>query len=103
VIEESVQHGWELVPFAPKGKVTALLAIKGSEIHVEIRERSMFRNTVTVFLEDLRKRFGFLTTRCAAGDSRSRRFITKIGFAPTWSDGEFEYFILNGPAFSKEQ
>jgi hypothetical protein len=99
LIEDAALLGWGIHISACEGCVAAL---NGTEIHVEFKRTGVItRRKVREFLGPLIDQSGFLTTRCEAGDSRSRRFIEKIGFQFTWADDRFEYFLLDRLPFSK--
>lgn len=101
LVEQLIARGWTRVVSRCGGCVGAVL---GSEIHVEfIRTGVVKRDAVREFLEPLLEPWGFLTTRCFKGDRRTRRFLEKLSFKSTWSDDEFEYFILTALPFSKEK
>lgn len=101
MIEQALALGWESAVSKCGG---CRAALKGSEIHVEFtRPGVIARGRVREFLEPLMARQGFLTTRVPAGDKVHARFVTKLGFKPTWSDAEFNYFILTELPFSRKE
>lgn len=103
MIERAAAAGWDLVPYRYRGEQAGLAAVKGSEIHFELtRPASIFRHAAREFLGELLKREGFLTTRCEPRDTRARRFIERLGFKATWSDGNYDYFMLTELPFGKE-
>lgn len=81
-----------------------IAALKGTEIHVHFtRPGVITRRVVREFLGPLLDELGFLTTRCVVGDASTIRFLTKLGFEPTWSDGHYEFFMLTRLPFRKEK
>lgn len=101
MIEQALALGWELAVSKCGG---CRAALKGTEIHVEFTRAGVIsRGRVREFLEPLLARHGYLTTRVPAGDKVYTRFVTKLGFEPTWSDDEFDYFMLTGLPFSRKE
>jgi len=80
-----------------------IAALKGTEIHVHFTRKGVItRRVVQNFLGPLLDELGYLTTRCNTGDAVTKRFLTKLGFEPTWSDGQYEFFMLARLPFRKE-
>lgn len=100
-VGQLIAAGWTRVVSRCGGCVAAL---SGSEIHVEFNRTGVIkREAVREFLAPLLEPWGFLTTRCFKGDSRTSRFLARLNFKHTWSDDEFDYFILTALPFSKEK
>lgn len=99
MIDELVARGWEKHVSRCGGCVAALL---GTEIHVMFARTGVVRRQATrEFLAPLFDRLGFLTTRTPVGDQRHGRFVRRLGFKHTWSDKDYDYFILTALPFSK--
>ena len=97
-------NGWTAIPYVYGGRRCGTAWLLGAEVHFELeRPASIFRHAAREFLKALMTREGFLTTRCSVGDARSRRFVTKLGFEPTWSDDTYHYFMLTELPFGKEK
>lgn len=91
--------GWEAVPLVLDGQLAACAIVRGPEIHFACHAAHRRRFTarrVRAFLAPLIARHGYLTTRVRAGRAAPARFVARIGFAPTWSDGTFDYYLLAG-------
>ena len=99
-IDDAVAAGWELAVSKCGG---CRAALRGTEIHVEFTRPGVInRGRVREFLGPLLERQGYLTTRVPGGDSRAR-FVTRLGFRPTWSDDEFSYYMLTELPFSRSK
>lgn len=97
--------GWDLVPYERSGRVVALAALAGPEIHFAIapewRGRTIFRGATRAFLAPLVARRGYLTTRALAGEGH-KRFLTRLGFRHTGTREGVEHYMLSGLPFGKE-
>ena len=95
--DTSLLLDWEVVPGYVDGQHAATAIVKGSEIHFglvpEFRRR-VTRGRVREFLRPLLERRGFLTTRVLLASRDKQRFVERVGFRPTWSDGAFQYYLL---------
>ena len=100
-VEQLFARGWTKVVSRCGGCTAAIL---GSEIHVEFNRTGVIRRGATrEFLDPLLQTWGYLTSRSFKGDRRTRRFLERLSFKHTWSDDEFDYFILTALPFSKER
>jgi len=97
--------GWEMVPLIVGGEHVATTAIKGTEVHFALepgcRPRASWRGAARAHTARLLERRGYLTTRVAHQRAQQRRFVLRLGFRPTWSDADFDYFLLSELPFSK--
>lgn len=94
-----VPDDWELIPAFIDGKHAASVMIKGTEVHFgfvpEFRHTAALRRSVSNDLfRPLLARWGFLTTRVELGSRGKQRFVERVGFAPTWVDEQFQYYLL---------
>lgn len=101
---ESALNGWELSPLMDGEKMTGVLIVKGYELHFcptpEFRiNRAAIREALAAPFD----RHGFLTTRVLLDDKDNQRFNKLFGFAPTWADDKFQYFILTELPFGERQ
>jgi hypothetical protein len=96
-LEPKDLEGWEPVPLMLAGKHAGTLLVKGMEVHFAIIERpaGSVRKAVREMLEPVLDRFGMLTTRVPRTMSKAKKFVRRLGFKPTWNDGEFEYYLLS--------
>jgi hypothetical protein len=95
---------WELHPYKDGDSLVAVGMTKGSEFHLLSTPLFKFKRTwVRNNLRPLLARCGFLTTRVAHGDTANQRFNKLFGFAPTWADTHFQYFILTELPFGERQ
>ncbi len=97
-------HGWEFVPYPAEGEPQAVAALRGTEIHFAVhpdwRRRLLARDRIREFLFPLMDKRGYLTTRRLT--SHSDDFITRLGFAHTWDEGEIAHYMLTRLPFDKE-
>lgn len=104
----SAEHlrGWSTHGVWRNGELAGIAIVNGTEIHFAsapeqrgvLFQRARARN----FLKPLLSRRGYLTTTVRQGDRVSKRFIERLGFAPTWGDGLFDHYMLCELPFSKE-
>ncbi len=89
-------EGWEPVPLMIAGRHAGTLIVKGMEVHFALidRPKGSVRKAVREMLAPVFDRFGMLTTRVPRTMSKSKRFVRRLGFKPTWNDSEFEYYLL---------
>lgn len=97
---------WTLFPIMVEGRHVGTLACKGTEVHVALiegwRPRGSYRGLIRYMLAPLFAVLGFLTTKLRLGDhAKQERFITRLGFRKTWSDGDFQYYLLAAMPFEK--
>ena len=107
--QQAIEHlrGWHVVPHFVDGHHAATAVLKGTEIHFaivpEFRRRLINRSNTREFLRPMFEKHGFLTTRIEQGRTAQQGFVKRIGFEPTWSDGQFQYFILADLPFERTQ
>lgn len=99
--------GWEVVPAYFDGQHVGTAILRGTEIHfalrAEFRRRVIRRSNTQEFLAPLLERLGFLTTRLQPDQVVERKFIERVGFKPTWTDGRFQYFLLGRLPFERKR
>ena len=86
-----------------RGEHVANLHRIGSEIHLEhlVARKWMTRALIHEHLGPALEILGFLTTRVPRDDTTNRRFIERLGFEKTWSDDQFDYYMLGSLPFSR--
>ena len=98
---------WEAVEHLVDGQLAASAIVKGTEIHFAIapayRRRLIRKENTRAFLAPLMELRGFLTTRLKLEHAAERRFVERIGFVPTWSDGQFQYYLLDRLPFERKK
>ena len=98
---------WEVVPLQLAGQHVGTAVMKGTEIHFALvpgwRPKSCQRGVVKAFLGPLISRRGFLTTRVPHHRLSQKRFVERVGFKPTWKDGNFEYYLLGSVPFERKK
>ena len=102
-IERQIE-GWEVVPLIHHGEHMATAILKGTEIHFAIRpeyQRRLIKREISrSFLKPMFDRMGFLTT--SLHRTQQMKFVERFGFAPTWSDGQVQYYILADLPFERK-
>lgn len=96
---------WDAVPVDIDGEHVATAIVKGTEIHfalVSDWRPEGTRGRIRDFLAPLMERRGFLTTRVRLDRPHEQRFVQRLGFAPTWNDENFRYFMLSGLPFERK-
>ena len=95
---------WDVEPYVVDGQLAGVAVLNGTEIHAAVRpewrRRALSRGRLRAFLGPMVERLCYLTTRVQLGLDES--FVRRVGFKPTWADGEFQYFMLTGDPFAKE-
>ncbi len=90
--------GWKLHPYAMRGELAACAITKGPEIHSavapEFRHLVIQRHRIVEFLQPILHRTQYLTTRIKIDDKARQRFVEMIGFKPTWSNSEIQFYML---------
>lgn len=103
----SAFDGWEVIPGFIKGKHAGTLIAKGSEVHFglvpEYRTAAVLRDRTADFLRPVFERFGFLTTRVNLESHKQKRFVARMGFEPTWSDGQVQFYMMSNLPFERKQ
>lgn len=94
----SLLEDWETHDYVVDGEVVGTAMIKGSEIHFALDakqyKKAMRRGPMRAAIKPLFDRLGFLTTRILIGHTDQARFVERVGFEKTWSDGRFDYYLL---------
>lgn len=95
---------WEPVPYYQGGELVALALLKGTLIHFAIHpehRRQIFgRRLAREFLAPMLARRGYLTTCAPVNEPAATRFLTRLGFIQTWTDGYHDYYMLTDLPFS---
>ena len=95
--------GWTAVPHYERGELAAVAVMRGTEIHFAVnpawRRRLFPRSLARKFLAPLIDERGFLTTRSV--DPSFTRFLARIGFVPTWTEGIIQHYMLTGIPFAQ--
>ena len=103
---QAAPEGWSEKLHERDGRVVARLLHRGSEVHFEISpsfgRQVIYRNVAREFLKSVFDEHGFLTTKVTTPDERSRRFVERFGFKHTWSDMDYDYFMLTALPFEKK-
>lgn len=96
---------WEIIEGREHDQHVATAIMKGTEIHFAVqpenRRRLIRRKNTQEFLAPLLARHGFLTTRVLVRQEAEKRFVERIGFVPTWSDGLFQFYMLTRLPFER--
>ena len=99
-------HDFEAVPGYVDGQLVATLLKKGTEVHFAIdkkyRGKTINRRRLREFLRPALEERGYLTTRLLLDRKGQQRFIERLGFKKTWSDGQCNYFILTELPFERK-
>ena len=97
---------WDVLPFEFDGQHVWTMVAKGTEVHFALapgwKPKASMRGAVRSFLKPVIERHGFLTTRIAHGRAAQKEFVKRIGFKPTWKDGDVEYYLLGGLPFERK-
>jgi hypothetical protein len=97
---------WEILPFEFEGQHVWTMVIKGTEVHFALapgwKPKASMRGAVRAFIKPVFERHGFLTTRIAHGRVAQKEFVKRIGFKPTWKDGDVEYYLLGSLPFERK-
>lgn len=103
--DASLFNDWEIIPGYIDGEHAATALLKGTEIHFGIapgfRRRAVLRERTREFLRPMLERRGFLTTRVLLGAHDKKRFVERVGFASTWADETFQYYLLGQLPFAR--
>lgn len=102
-----ILHNWDVIPGYVDGELVASIIHCGTEVHFAIsksaRGKTISRRRTREFLKPLFDEKGFLTTRLLHRHKGPQRFIERIGFVKTWSDDEYNYFMLTELPFERKQ
>ena len=97
---------WKVLPFEFEGQHVWTMVIKGTEVHFALapdwRPKASMRGAGRAFLKPVFDEYGFLTTRIAHGRLAQKEFVKRIGFKPTWKDGDVEYYLLGSLPFERK-
>ena len=97
---------WEVLPFELGGQHVWTMVTKGTEVHFALapgwKPKASMRGAVRAFIKPVFERHGFLTTRIAHGRVAQKEFVKRIGFKPTWKDGDVEYYLLGSLPFERK-
>lgn len=97
---------WDVLPFEFDGQHVWTMVAKGTEVHFALapgwKPKASMRGAVRSFLKPVFDRHGFLTTRIAHGRVAQKEFVKRIGFKPTWKDGDVEYYLLGSLPFERK-
>lgn len=97
---------WDVLPFDFDGQHVWTMVAKGTEVHFALapgwKPKASMRGAVRSFLKPVFDRHGFLTTRIAHGRVAQKEFVKRIGFKPTWKDGDVEYYLLGSLPFERK-
>lgn len=86
---------WEVLPYEQDGELVGAAMMSGSEFHcITLPTFRLRRKPMREFLEPLFNRHGMLTTRVHHNDVANQRFNAAFGFAKTWSDEQFHYYVM---------
>lgn len=100
-------EGWEEHDYKVDGVVVGTAMVKGTEIHFALDKNhyktAMRRNPMRAAIKPLFDRLGFLTTRILVGHEKQARFVERVGFVKTTSDGKFDYFFLANLPYERKQ
>lgn len=100
----SVLSEWELVPHFQDGVFAGIGLMRGSEFHCLVLPTfKLRRKEMREFLRPLFERHGMLTTRVEHSDAANQRFNKAFGFKKTWSDAQFNYFIMTELPFGERK
>jgi hypothetical protein len=96
---------WEVFPGHLDGAHVCTAIMRGPEIHFAFapgwRPKGSLRGRIRNFLEPLLERHGYLTTRLALTRMEKDRFVRRMGFQPTWTDGQFQYYLMGSLPFTR--
>lgn len=93
---------WEVLPYEQDGELAGAAMMNGSEFHcITLPTFRLRRRPMRQFLEPLFKRCGMLTTRVHHNDVANQRFNAAFGFAKTWSDDKFHYYVMTELPFGE--
>ncbi len=97
---------WEIIPFDFEGRHVCTMVAKGTEVHFALvpdwRPKGSMRGAIRAFLKPVFDEFGFLTTRIRHERPEHKEFVKRIGFTPTWKDGNVEYYLLGSLPFERK-
>ena len=98
-------EGWEIIPGYVNQEHVCTAILKGNEIHFgikpEFRKKLIQRKRTREYLKPLLDRKSFLTTRVILENEVKQKFVERLGFDATWSDEQFQYYILTKLPFER--
>lgn len=97
---------WDVMPFEFEGRHIWTLVNKGTEVHIALAPdwgpKASMRDAVHCFFRPVFEKHGFLTTRVRHGRLKQKKFVERVGFRPTWKDGDVEYYLLSNLPFERQ-
>lgn len=97
---------WDVFPFELNGQHVWTMIAKGTEVHFALvqgwRPTASMRGAVREFVKPVFERHGFLTTRVMHERVEQKKFVERIGFKPTWKDGNVQYYLLGTLPFERK-
>jgi hypothetical protein len=97
---------WQEVLHLKDGQPVARLLRSGTEVHFEVasghEHKVIYRHVTRNFLRPVFDEFGLLTTKTERDDEVNKRFITRLGFRHSWSDADYDYYMLTALPFGKK-
>jgi len=98
--------GWTLRQYRIDDEVAAEALQLGTEVHVTFNEtlkgKLFTRRHLRAALAPLFEGRSFLTTRVQRARTDQQAFVTRIGFAKTWEDPMFIYYMLDALPFERK-
>ena len=98
-------EGWEIIPGYINQEHVCTAILRGNEIHFgikpEFRKKLIQRKRTREYLKPLLDRKSFLTTRVILENQVKQKFVERLGFDATWSDEQFQYYILTKLPFER--
>jgi hypothetical protein len=96
---------WDVLPFEFEDRHVWTVVAKGTEVHIALapgwRPKGSMRGAVRSFFRPVFEKHGFLTTRVRHGRLKQKKFVERVGFRPTWKDGDVEYYLLSNLPFER--
>lgn len=97
---------WDVIPVITDSVHAATVIAKGTEVHIALatgyKPKTCKRGVIKQFLKPLFDKYGFVTTRVLHSRLNEKRFVERVGFKPTWSDTEFQYYFLGAMPFERK-
>ena len=96
---------WDAVPFQIDGEHAGVGVFKGTDVHFALvpgfKIKGSCRGAVRSLFKPYFDRQGFLTTRVPHERPAQKEFVKRVGFEPTWEDGNVTYFMLTRLPFER--
>lgn len=97
---------WDVFPLELNGQHVWTMIAKGTEVHFALvqgwRPTASMRGAAREFVKPVFERHGFLTTRVMHERVEQKKFVERIGFKPTWKDGNVQYYLLGTLPFERK-